>query len=179
MSAISAFSRTSASRSIAWPARLRRERRFFPITKGSARRVTQGAIAWRLINILALNHTGLLHDAAGRDGGSFRDILSVFAPLSDNTADRQAQAVRSVSTRPVVRRLQQKSGTGVARGLEITITLDDKAFEGASAFLMGAVLDRFLAEYASINHFTQCVIATTERGTIMKWPPRIGAKGVI
>jgi type VI secretion system protein ImpG len=138
-----------------------------------------GAIAWRLINILALNHTGLVHDAAGQDGSSFRDILSVFAPLSENVADRQAQSVRSVSTRPVVRRLQQKSGTGVARGLEITITLDDKAFEGTSAFLMGAVLDRFVAEYASINHFTQCVIATTDRGTIMKWPPRIGAKGIL
>ncbi len=138
-----------------------------------------GAIAWRLINILALNHTGLVHDAAGQDGRSFRDLLSIFAPLSDNAADRQAQSVRAVSTRPVVRRLQQKSGTGVARGLEVTITLDDKAFEGASAFLMGAVLDRFIAEYASINHFTQCVIATTERGTIMKWPPRIGAKGIL
>ncbi|WP_428674002.1 type VI secretion system baseplate subunit TssF, partial [Roseibium sp.] len=100
-------------------------------------------------------------------------------PVSDNAADRQAQSIRSVSTRPVVRRLQQKSGTGVARGLEVTITLDDKAFEGTSAFLMGAVLDRFIAEYASINHFTQCVIATTERGTIMKWPPRIGAKGIL
>jgi type VI secretion system protein ImpG len=138
-----------------------------------------GAIAWRLINILALNHTGLVHDAAGEDGKSFRDILSVFAPLSENVADRQAQSVRAVSTRPVVRRLQQKSGTGVARGLEVTITLDDKAFEGTSAFLMGAVLDRFVAEYASINHFTQCVIATTDRGTIMKWPPRIGAKGIL
>ncbi|MCK7612031.1 type VI secretion system baseplate subunit TssF [Roseibium sediminicola] len=138
-----------------------------------------GAIAWRLINILALNHTGLVLDGAGKDGRSFKDILSVFAPLSDNAADRQAQSVRSVSTRPVVRRLQQKSGTGVARGLEVTITLDDKAFEGASAFLMGAVLDRFVAEYASINHFTQCVIATTERGVIMKWPPRIGAKGIL
>lgn len=138
-----------------------------------------GAIAWRLINVLALNHTGLIHDAAGKDGRSFGDILSLFAPLSDNAADRQAQSVRAVSTRPVVRRLQQKSGTGVARGLEVTITLDDKAFEGASAFLLGAVLDRFLAEYASINHFTQCVIATTERGTIMKWPPRIGAKGIL
>ena len=138
-----------------------------------------GAIAWRLINILALNHAGLVHDAAGQDGRSFRDILSVFAPLADNTADRQAQSVQSVSTRPVVRRLQQKSGTGVARGLEVTITLDDKAFEGASAFLMGAILDRFLAEYASINHFTQCVIATSERGIIMKWPPRIGAQGVL
>jgi len=31
-----------------------------------------GAIAWRLINILALNHTGLVHDAAGADGRSFR-----------------------------------------------------------------------------------------------------------
>lgn len=138
-----------------------------------------GAIAWRLINVLALNHTGLVHDAAGQDGRSFRDILSLFAPLADNASDRQAQSVRSVSTRPVVRRLQQKSGTGVARGLEVTITLDDKAFEGASAFLMGAVLDRFIAEYASINHFTQCVIATTERGEIMKWPPRIGAKGIL
>ncbi|GAA0781712.1 type VI secretion system baseplate subunit TssF [Roseibium denhamense] len=138
-----------------------------------------GAIVWRLVNILALNHSGLLNDGAGQDGRSFRDILSVFAPLADNSADRQAQSVRSVSTRPVVRRLQQKSGTGVARGLEVTITLDDKAFEGASAFLLGAVLDRFLCEYASINHFTQCVIATTERGTIMKWPPRIGAKGIL
>lgn len=138
-----------------------------------------GAIVWRLINILAMNHTGLIHDAAGKDGRSFRDILSVFAPLSDNASDRQAQSVLAVSTRPVIRRLQQKNGTGVARGLEITITLDDKAFEGASAFLLGAVLDRFVAEYASINHFTQCVIATTDRGTIMKWPPRIGAQDVL
>lgn len=138
-----------------------------------------GAIAWRIINLFALNHTGLIHDAAGRDGQSLREILGVFAPLSDIAADRQVQSVRSVSTRPVVRRLQQKTGTGVARGLEITITLDDKAFEGASAFLLGAVLDRFLSEYAAINHFTQCIIATTERGVIMRWPPRIGARGVI
>lgn len=138
-----------------------------------------GAIVWRLINIMTLNHSGLIHDAAGEDGRSFRDILSVFAPLSDSAADRQAQSVLSVSTRPVVRRLQQKTGTGVARGLEITLTLDDKAFEGSSAFLLGAVLDRFIAEYASINHFTQCIIATTERGTIMKWPPRVGAQGIL
>ena len=33
--------------------------------------------------------------------------------------------------------------------------LDDKAFEGSGAFLIGAVLDRFFAEYVAINHFTQ------------------------
>lgn len=138
-----------------------------------------GAIAWRLINILSLNHTGLLHDAAGSDGRALQEILSVFAPLSDSVAERHAQSIRNVAARPIVRRLQQKNGTGVARGLEVKITLEEKAFEGASAFLLGAVLDRFIAEYASVNHFTQCVIATAERGTIMTWPPRIGAKGIL
>jgi type VI secretion system protein ImpG len=39
---------------------------------------------------------------------------------------------------------------------------------------MGAVLDRFLAEYATINSFTETVIATRQRGVIKRWPPRGG-----
>ena len=42
---------------------------------------------------------------------------------------------------------------------------------------MGAALDRFFAEYVAINHFTQTVIRTTERGEIMRWPPRLGLQG--
>ena len=54
------------------------------------------------------------------------------------------------------------------------MVLEDKAFEGSGAFLLGAVLDRFFAEYVAINHFTQTVVRTPERGEIMRWPPRIG-----
>ncbi|MNC92028.1 hypothetical protein D3C83_83820 [compost metagenome] len=64
----------------------------------------------------------------------------------------------------------------MARGTEVTVTVDEKAFEGSGAFLLGAILDRFFAEYAALNHFTQTVIRSTERGEISRWPVRIGAR---
>jgi type VI secretion system protein ImpG len=36
------------------------------------------------------------------------------------------------------------------------------------------VLDRFLAEYAAINSFTQTVVRTLQRGTLKTFPPRTG-----
>ena len=87
--------------------------------------------------------------------------------------------MRSVTTRPAVRRLRQASGAAAARGLEITVVLEGRAFEGSGAFLLGAVLDRFFAEYIAINHFTQTVIRTVERGEMMRWPPRLGMRGVL
>ena len=44
---------------------------------------------------------------------------------------------------------------------------------------MGAALDRFFAEYVALNHFTQTVIRTTERGETMRWPPRLGLRGTL
>ena len=38
------------------------------------------------------------------------------------------------------------------------------------------VLDRFFAEYSGFNHFTQTVIRSSERGEIMRWPPRMGTR---
>jgi type VI secretion system protein ImpG len=68
------------------------------------------------------------------------------------------------------------TGSAAARGIEITITLDEKAFEGSGAFLLGAVFDRFFVEYVGLNQFTQTVIRTVERGEIMRWRARIGTR---
>ena len=78
----------------------------------------------------------------------------------------------------MVRRVRRPGGVGAARGIEVTVTLDERAFEGSGAFLLGAVLDRFFAEYAAINSFTQTVIRTAERGEIMRWPRSHGRRGV-
>ena len=40
------------------------------------------------------------------------------------------------------------------------------AFEGASAFLLGAVLDRYFARHVSINSFTETVLRSESRGEI-------------
>jgi type VI secretion system protein ImpG len=144
--------------------------------KSRSEQAHTGVVAWRLINMLALNHLGLVERGAGANAQAIREILSMFADLSDSATERRIRGVRSVSATTVVRRVRQKTGVGAARGFEITVTLDDKAFEGTGLFLLGAVLERFYREYAAVNHFTQTVIRSSERGEVMRWPVRYGAR---
>ena len=65
------------------------------------------------------------------------------------------------------------------RGLEIAITYDEAAFEGSGIVWLAAVLDRFFAEYASVNSFTRTVTVSQQRGEIMRWPPRTGSGALL
>ncbi|NNM74635.1 type VI secretion system baseplate subunit TssF [Enterovirga aerilata] len=141
--------------------------------------VHTGAVTWRLINMLSLNHLGIVQRGAGAGARALREMLTLFADLTDSATERRIRGIRSVDSRAVVRRLRQRAGTGTARGTEIIVTLDEKAFEGTGPFLLGAILDRFFAEYASLNHFTQTVIRTVERGEIIRWPPRAGSRRLL
>jgi type VI secretion system protein ImpG len=79
-----------------------------------------------------------------------------------------------VRAAPITRRAPIPGPIAFARGLEVTVTLDEAAFEGVGIFLLGAVLEQFFAKYASINSFTETVVKSTERGEIIRWPARIG-----
>ena len=144
--------------------------------RSRAENASTGVVTWRLINMLSLNHLGLVAHGAGKNAEALREVLSMFADLADSATERRIRGIKSVESRPVVRRIRQLSGIGAARGLEITVTMDDKAFEGSGVFLLGAVLDRFFCEYSAFNHFTQTVIRTSERGEIMRWPVRTGRR---
>jgi len=135
-----------------------------------------GTISWRLVNMLSTNHLGLVERGAGRNAQALRETLSMFADMNDAVTERRIRGIRSVDSRPIVRRIRQRGGVGTARGIEVTVTIDEKAFEGTGAFLLGAVLERFFAEYSGFNHFTQTVIRSVERGEIMRWPPRMGTR---
>jgi type VI secretion system protein ImpG len=56
----------------------------------------------------------------------------------------------------------------------VNLLIDETGFEGAGAFLFGAVLARFFAQYVSINSFTETVVSSTTRGEIMRFAPRSG-----
>jgi type VI secretion system protein ImpG len=135
-----------------------------------------GTVTWRLVNLLSTNHLGLVDRGAGRNAEAVRETLSIFAEMADSATERRIRGVRHVDSRPIVRRIRQHSGIGVARGIEITVTIDEKAFETTGIFLLGAVLDRFFAEYSGFNHFTQTVIRSVDRGEVMRWPPRMGMR---
>lgn len=135
-----------------------------------------GIITWRLINMLSLNYLGLVERGAGHNAAALREMLSLFADLLDDATDRKIRGVRGVDSRPIVRRVRERTGSGAARGREITVNLDEKAFEGSGVFLLGAILERFFADYSGLNYFTQTVVSTPERGEIIRWPARMGTR---
>ena len=144
--------------------------------RSSSEVASTGTVAWRLINLLSLNHLGLVERGAGANARALRELLTAFACLPDQATERRLRGVLSVESAPVVRRLQRRDGAAVARGTQIRVTIDEKAFEGWGVFLLGAVLDRFFCEYAGFNHFTETVIVSNERGEVMRWPARTGLR---
>jgi type VI secretion system protein ImpG len=109
--------------------------------------------------------------------GLYADLAD--ADVADALSRRQAQGVRRVSVAPRTRRFPVPGPIVFGRGLEIRLTVDEIPFAGASAFLLGAVLEQFFARYVSINSFTQTVICTLERGEIKRWPARIGTRALL
>jgi type VI secretion system protein ImpG len=138
--------------------------------------VTEGETAWRLINHLSLNYLSLLDQDAREGAVALRDLLMLYGEGSDVTVRRQVEGVLSANSRNIVRRIDAAGPIVFGRGLEITVRFDESAFEGGGVFLLGAVLEQFFARYASINTFTETVIAGSDRGEIMRWPIRIGRR---
>jgi type VI secretion system protein ImpG len=137
---------------------------------------TGGTSAWRLISMLSLNHLGLTGYGTQDSAASLREILSLFANHSNAAIERRIQGIIAVESKPINRRVRQRNGAGVVRGLEIAITVDEKHFEGSGVFLLGAILDRFFAEYVGLNTVVETVIRSAERGEIMRWPAQLGRR---
>lgn len=138
-----------------------------------------GEILWRLISHLSLNYHSLVGD--GRDGGKvpLRELLQLYCHPSDRALLKQIGGVQSVASRPVVRRVDTPGLLTFVRGSELTVKLDEVAFTGSGIFLFGAVLERFMAKYASINSFTETVIYSPQRGEVIRWPIQTGIRPLL
>ena len=107
-----------------------------------------------------------------------RELLALYSDVANPQVRRQVEGVTSVTAVPVTRRIPLPGPIVFGRGLEVSVTCDEGAFEGFGVFLFGAVLEEFVAKYVSINSFTETVIRTADRGEIMKWPVRLGQRRI-
>jgi len=150
--------------------------------KGPSRPVSpplDGETPWRFISHLSLNYLSLL-DTGGREAAAaLREMLQLYGTLGDGSAAPQVDGLQRVAVSPVVRHLPLPGPIAMGRGLEILLELDELAFQGNSAFLFSAVMERFFARHVSMNCFTQTVLRSGARGEIMRWPPRLGTRAVL
>lgn len=141
--------------------------------------LAQGDSAWRLVSHLSLNYLSIADTTQGGGIEALRELLGIYAPSGDRVIEKQLEGLVSVDSRPIVRRIQDQVLSTAVRGLEIRLGFDESFFEGTSAYLLGAVLQRFFQKHVTINSFTETVLTTQQRGEIARWRPEGGLGRII
>lgn len=129
------------------------------------------ALHWRLISHMSLNYVSLA------DHEHFKELLRVYDFQSEHDAQ---QAIAHQRLLDGIIRLQSEyherliRGSAV-RGAQVSLELHEDHFAGeGDAYLFAAILDRFVALYATLNAFTQLTARFTKSGQIYQFPVRWG-----
>ncbi len=136
-----------------------------------------GEYAWRAISHLSLNYLSMI-DSDGAGAAALRDLLRLYVDDRDSHLLKQIEGLRSITSRPIIRRVESPGPLTFGRGVEITLEFDEHAFEGTGTFTLGSVLEQFFARYVSLNSFTETVIRSQQRGEIIRWPAQIGKRQI-
>jgi type VI secretion system protein ImpG len=132
------------------------------------------AAQWRLISHLNLNYLSIVRSENGNPE-ALQEILHLYNFADSTITRRQILGITEIESRPVVRQIGERIGTGFVRGVETTLTFDEEQFVGTGMFLFASVLDRFLGLYVSVNSFNQLAIRSVQREEIVKrFPARAG-----
>ncbi|MES2509510.1 MAG: type VI secretion system baseplate subunit TssF [Pseudomonadota bacterium] len=135
------------------------------------------ALLWRMISHVSLNFLSIA------DATNLKALLGlyVFSERQEQGAEaanrRRIESIQDVTATRETRLVGRGS---ILRGqlVRIKCRLDFFASIG-DMYLFGCVLDRFIADYASINSYTRVEIEDAFTGALFKWPPRLGQQPLL
>jgi type VI secretion system protein ImpG len=131
-----------------------------------------GELQWRLISHLSLNYMSLVQ------GGetALKEILKLYDFDNSPATRQQIDGIVSLKSQHVTKRI----GQSFSRGVQVTVEFDEEKFVGTGLFLFASILERFLAQYVSVNSFSQMVVKTIQQKEIVKkWTPRSGNQALL
>lgn len=127
----------------------------------------RGALQWRLISHLSLNYMSIVQ--GGEE--ALREILSLYDFDNSPATRQQINGIVSLHSQYITKRM----GQGFCRGVEVTIEFDEDKFVGTGLYLFACILERFLAQYVSVNSFSRLIAKSMQKKEVIKqWPPRNG-----
>jgi type VI secretion system protein ImpG len=66
-------------------------------------------------------------------------------------------------------------GISYVRGMRVEMELDEQKFVGGGVYLFASILEHFLAQYVSMNSFSQLAVRTLQRKEVLReWAPKAG-----
>jgi len=128
-------------------------------------------LRWRLLAHLFLNTLSLARTE------NLKALLEQYLfPGSRNRTHTLANRKRIEGIEGIEAKPSDRLVSGILmRGQEIELKMRQEKFASqGDMFLFGCILDHFLGNYASINHFTRLTLQEVMKGDIYQWPPRLG-----
>lgn len=118
---------------------------------------------WRLISHLSLNQLSI----TGSGLEAFREMLSLYDLRRSALSSRQIDGLRRIGQRPGIAWMQGQPFPGFVRGTEVSLSVDETHFVGASLDLFVRVLEHFLGLYAQINSFVRLTVVSERTGEVL------------
>ena len=125
---------------------------------------------WMLLSHWSLNYQSAATPQA------LAGVLGLYDWTDSEVNKRQIEGIRAVRWAPK----ERVHRGAVLRGSEVTIELDETRFaDRGDAALLGLVLSKFFAAYATINSFAHLTIVLMPSGERMTWEPGSGDQPVL
>jgi type VI protein secretion system component VasA len=86
------------------------------------------------------------------------------------------QGIVGVEVLTVTRRLPEGEGPVFGCGTGCMLTVDEAGLAGESPYLLGLILEHYLARHVSTHTFVETSMRSIQRGPVAQWPPRMGTR---
>ena len=103
-----------------------------------------------------------------------QEILRLYQGSSPQL-EQQVEGIMDVRSERRFARVIGDHGISYVRGMRVELDLDEDRFVGGGVYLFSSVVEHFLAQYVSMNSFSQLAVRTRQRKEMLKeWAPRAG-----
>ena len=132
---------------------------------------------WRLISHLSLSHLSVVGGAEG--AGVLREVLRLYDMRGSGDTKDAIDALIGVSSVPGTARLPGARSGSFCRGLDVRLTFEPRSWSNG-LYLLGSVLERFLALHGSVNGFVRTTALLRGRpDPVARWPARAGTRALL
>ncbi len=131
---------------------------------------------WVALSHLFVNYLSLFDSGSARGAEVLRAMLGLYATVPGHFLLRQAEGLNEVSTEQITRRVPGGGPLAFGRGIAVKLSMNDRAFDGGSPFLLASVLENYLAAHVSINSFVETQLELADRAESFTWPSRFGRR---
>lgn len=131
---------------------------------------------WRLISHLSLNHLSLSQKGIE----AFQESLRLYDLPRSAINEKILSGVVAIDHQSTSKWMTGKPFACLARGIEITLTINEDNFVGSGLHVFSKILDQFFALYVSINSFTQVRLKSSKSGEVLlTCQPRSGDSSLV